>query len=265
MNPTHLSEHLKALYRYRDLVIVWGMREIRIRYKQSLLGVGWAILQPLVMMVIFTVVFSLFARVPTNGIPYPIFSYTALLPWTMFATAITFGVPSLINNLNLVVRTYFPREILPIGAVGASLFDFLVASSIFIVMLFFYHVKLTWAVAWLPIVLIIQLMLTLGIIFLGSAVIVFYRDIRFLVPLGLQIWMYLTPIIYPITSVPERFLPIYMLNPMAGIITSYRQIILYGQPPSWNYLGISAVEAVVMLILGYLVFKRLEISFADII
>jgi len=265
MNPTHLSEYLKELYRYRDLVIVWGMREIRIRYKQSLLGVGWAILQPLVMMVIFTVVFSLFARVPTNGIPYPIFSYTALLPWTMFATAITFGVPSLINNLNLVVRTYFPREILPIGAVGASLFDFLVASSIFIVMLFFYHVKLTWAVAWLPIVLIIQLMLTLGIIFLGSAVIVFYRDIRFLVPLGLQIWMYLTPIIYPITSVPERFLPIYMLNPMAGIITSYRQIILYGQPPSWNYLGISAVEAVVMLILGYLVFKRLEISFADII
>lgn len=260
-----LSKYMNELYRYRELVWVWGLREIRVRYKQSLLGVAWAILQPLVMMIVFTLVFSRFAKVPTDGIPYPIFSYTALLPWTLLATAITFGVPSLVNNLNLVVKTYFPREVLPIGAVSASLFDFLVASSIFVVLLFYYRIELTWAMLWLPFVLILQLVLILGVTFTGSALLVLYRDVRFIVPLGLQIWLYLTPVIYPVSVVPERYLPYYMLNPMAGIITAYRQIILYGQPPTWTYLAISGVEAVSVFLLGYWIFKKLEVSFADII
>jgi lipopolysaccharide transport system permease protein len=260
-----LSEYINELYRYRELAVVWVLREIRIRYKQSFLGAAWAILQPLVMMIVFTIVFSRFARVPTDGIPYPIFSYTALLPWTMFTTAITFGVPSLVNNLNLVVKTYFPREVLPIGAVGVGFFDYLVASSIFIAMLFFYRIELTWAVLWLPLVLILQLLLILGIAFTGSALLVLYRDVRFIVPLGLQIWLYLTPVIYPVTAVPEQYLPFYMLNPMAGIISAYRQIFLYGQSPTWTYLAISGFEAVLIFLLGYWIFKKLEVSFADII
>jgi lipopolysaccharide transport system permease protein len=260
-----LTEHINELYRYRELVLVWGLREIRIRYKQAFLGTVWAVLQPLVMMIVFTLVFSRFAKVPTDGIPYPIFSYTALLPWTMLSTAITFGVPSLVNNLNLVTKTYFPREILPIGAVGASFFEFLVASSIFVVMLIYYRIEPSWAMLWLPLVLILQLVLILGVTFTGSALLVLYRDVRFIVPLGLQIWLYLTPIIYPITVVPQKYLLLYMLNPMAGIITAYRQIILYGQSPNWIYLAISAVEAALVFLGGYLIFKKLEISFADII
>ena len=129
----------------------------------------------------------------------------------------------------------------------------------------YYQIKITWAIAWLPFVLFLQLVLILGITFIGSALIVLYRDVRFIVPLGLQIWMYLTPVIYPVSLVPEQYLSLYMLNPMAGIISSYRQIILYGQPPTWTYLAISGVEAVIIFLLGYLIFKKLEVSFADII
>jgi lipopolysaccharide transport system permease protein len=260
-----MAANLKALYQYRELLWMWILREIRVRYKQSLLGAAWAILQPLSMMTVFTLVFSFLARVPTDGIPYPIFSYAAVLPWTFFATSVSFGVPSLVNNLNLVTKTYFPREILPFGAVGASFFDFLVASTIFLFMLLFYRVPLTWAAVWLPLILTLQILLTFGVTLLGSAIIVLYRDVRFVVPLGLQIWLYATPVIYPVSLVPQGFQPFYMLNPMAGIIDAYRRVILHGQPPTWSYLGLSAAAALALFIIGYLVFKRLEVSFADII
>jgi lipopolysaccharide transport system permease protein len=217
------------------------------------------------MMVMFTVVFSFLARVPTDGVPYPLFSYAALLPWTFFQTAVSFGVPSLVNNLNLVTKTYFPREILPVGAVGASFFDFLVASTLFFFMLGLYGVSLTWTIAWVPLLLLLQILLTVGVTLLGSAIIVLYRDVRFIVPLALQLWLYATPIIYPVRLVPEHLRPIYMLNPMAGIVVSYRQVILFGQPPTWRYLGVSAAAALALFVVGYITFKRLEASFADII
>lgn len=253
------------LYRFRELLFLWILREIRIRYKQSLLGAAWAILQPLAMMVVFTIVFSKIARVPAGPIPYPIFSYTALLPWTLFAAAISYGVPSLVANLNLVGRTYFPREVLPIGAVGASLFDYLVAWTIFLILLAYYHIPLTWHLLWLPVVLLTQLILMVGVTLLGAALLVLYRDMRFIVPLGLQIWLFLTPVIYPISLVPKAYLPFYMLNPMAGIINAYREIILYGRPPCLLHLGISVAIAMVIFLIGYRVFKYLELSFADII
>jgi lipopolysaccharide transport system permease protein len=256
---------MNELYRYRELVWVWGLREIRVRYKQAFLGVAWAILQPLVMMTVFTLVFSRFAKVPTDGIPYPIFSYSALLPWSLLSTAITFGVPSLVTNFSLVVKTYFPREVLPLGAVGASLFDFLVASSIFVVLLVYYRIEVKSTILWLPIILLLQLVLISGLALAGSALLILYRDMRFIVPLGLQIWLYLTPVIYPVTVVPDQYRLLYMLNPMAGIITAYRQVILYGQPPTWSYLAISGVEALLIFLLGYLMFKKLEPSFADLI
>ena len=252
------------LVKHRELLGIWIAREIKIRYKQSFLGAAWAILQPLALMLVFTLVFSRFVQVPTNGIPYPVFSYTAVLPWTFFATAITFGVPSLISNMNLVTKTYFPREILPLGAIGASFVDFMVASSIFVVMLYIYGVQLTSFVLWVPALLLIQILLTIGIILLASAVIVFYRDVRFIVPVALQLWLYASPVIYPASVVPEYLQTLYSLNPMVGIIEGYRATLLYGQPPPSSIIY-SAAISVFLVVLGYFVFKRLEPSFADVI
>ena len=256
---------LRILYEYRELLWMWTLRTIKVRYKQSLLGTAWAILQPLSMMLIFTAVFSFFIKVPTEGIPYPVFSYTALLPWTFFATSITFGVPSLVNNMNLVTKVYFPREIIPIAAVAASFVDFLVASTAFLGMMALFRVPLFSTVVLIPAILIIQGLLALGVNLFASAINVFYRDVRFVVPLGIQLWMYVTPIIYPVTLVPKRLRILYMLNPMAGIIEGYRQVILRGQWPDFRYLGLAALVSAAVFVLGYRVFKRLEMDFADII
>ncbi len=257
--------NLQELYRFRTMLAAWVLRDIRIRYKQSFLGAAWAILQPLSLMIVFTVVFSFMARLPTDGVPYPLFSYAALLPWTFFSNSVTFGVASLISNLSLVTKSYFPREILPLGSIGASFLDYLVASSIFFLLMLYYGQPVTLHILWLPVILILQLCLTLGITLVGAALNVFFRDIRFIVPLGMQIWLYASPVIYPITLVPERLRPLYMLNPMAGIIHSYRQIFLYAEPPTWSYLAISAASALLLFVGGYYLFKKLERSFADII
>jgi len=260
--------HVKTLYQFREMVSMWAFREVRIRYKQSLLGAAWAILQPLVLMFMFTFVFSKIARFDTGEIPYPIFSYTALLPWTLFATSISFGVNSLINNMNLVTKTYFPREVLPIGVIGAALFDYLIASSIFIFLLIYYEVPVTPLFLWIPVFILIQIFLMLGVILLGAALTVFYRDVRFVVPLGIQLWLYATPIIYPMSFVDQaipEFRTLYMLNPMAGIVESYRQVILHGQPPNFNDLGLAALVSVTLFFVSYFVFKRLEVLFNDLI
>jgi lipopolysaccharide transport system permease protein len=246
---------------------MWAFREIRVRYKQSLLGAAWAVLQPLALMLMFTFVFSQIARIETDQ-PYPIFSYTAVLPWTLFATSISFGVNSLINNMNLVTKTYFPREVLPLGVIGAALFDFLIASSIFVLLMIYYEVPVTIHFLWIPVLLIIQIFLMLGVILIGSALTVFYRDVRFIVPLGLQLWMYATPIIYPIKLVEEnmpQLRTVYALNPMVGIVESYRDVILEGVPPNYTDLGIAAVISVILFIVAYIIFKRLEVLFNDLI
>ncbi len=258
-------ETLKELYRYRELLWVWTVREIRIRYKQSLLGGAWAILQPLSLMLIFTAVFGYFVRVPSDGVPYPVFSYGALLPWTFFATSINFAVVSLINNMNLVTKIYFPREILPMASIGAALLDYVVAFALFLILMVVFQVPFHWTLLLLPLLLIIQIMLTIGVSLLGAAVTVSYRDLRFVVPLAMQVWMYLTPVVYPFSLVPERFRLIYMLNPMASLIDGYRQIALLGQVPRWEFTGIGAVMALALCSVGYLYFKRAEASFADII
>jgi len=259
--------HVQNLFQFRELIGMWAFREIRVRYKQSLLGAVWAVLQPLTLMLMFTFVFSKIARLETD-VPYPIFSYTALLPWTLFATSISFGVNSLINNMNLVTKTYFPREVLPLGVIGAALFDYLIASSIFVFLLIYYQVPVTIYFLWIPVFLIIQIFLMLGIILIGSALTVFYRDVRFVVPLGIQLWMYATPIIYPLDLVEKavpQFRTLYTLNPMVGIVESYRNVILRGLPPNFNDLGLAALVSFVLFIGGYIMFKRLEVLFNDLI
>lgn len=255
----------RELWNYRDLLILWTLREVRIRYKQSFLGAAWAVLQPLVLMLVFTMVFSVLTRVPTGDVPYPLFCYTALLPWTFLAGAVSFAASSLINNVSLVSKVYFPREILPIATVGAAFVDFLVATGVFVLMLFHYGTPVSLALLWVPVLLAIQIALTLGVVLFIAALSVRFRDVRFVVPLGLQIWMFASPIIYPNTLVPPRLRPFYDLNPMAGIITGYRSAIIQAAAPEPGPLFAALAISLGLLVLGYLYFKRAETTFADII
>ena len=260
-----MYNYFLQLYKYRELLLIWTEREIKIRYKQSILGISWGILQPLLLMIIFTVVFSLFARFPTEGIPYPIFSYVGLLPWTFLSTSFSFGSNSLVTNMNLITKVFFPREILPLGSIGAGLFDFIIATSVFIPMLIFYKIHLTWLVVWIPLILTFQIILTMGITLLAAAIIVFYRDLRFIVPLGIQLWLFATPVVYSMNSIPKRYQSLLIVNPMTGIIEGYRQVLLYNQSPLNIALVYSVVFSIFIFIAGYFIFKRMEKLFADII
>ena len=257
--------HLHDLYDSRELLYSWTKRDFKVRYSQSVLGVSWAILQPFSLMIVFSVVFSVFVNVPTDGIPYPIFAYTALLPWTFFANSVSFGIPSLINNMQLVSKIYFPREVLPISAILVSFIDFVIASSIFGLMLLYYQVPLRATVLLVPLVLFIQVIFTTGVTLFGAALTVFYRDIRFVIPLMLQLLMYLAPIIYPTSLVPESLRGIYFLNPMAVVIDTYRRLVLFGQMPDWAYLFVAIVVSCLVGLAGLLYFKRAERLFADLI
>lgn len=260
-----MPRYLQILYDHRELLLMWTLKEVKVRYKQSLLGAAWAILQPLALMLIFTAVFSFFAQLPSDGVPYPVFAYVALLPWTFLATSITFGIPSLVNNFHLVTKIYFPREILPIGSIGAALVDFLVSFSVVVAMLAWYQIPLSWTVLWVPFLVLLQIVLILGVVLPAAAVTVFYRDVRFIVPLGVQLWLYLTPVIYPLSIVPEWVRPVYILNPLVGITDSYRRVLVHSEPPSFEYLGISLITSCLLAAAGYLYFKRAEEKFADLI
>jgi lipopolysaccharide transport system permease protein len=254
-----------SLFRHGELLLNWTLREIKVRYKQSYLGIAWAVLQPLSATIILTLVFSRFLDVPTDGVPHVLFYYTAMLPWALLASALSFGVTSLVNNMHLVKTIAFPREILPLATILVSLVDFFVASVIFVFLAAAYHVPFGATWLWVPLILLIQLILMTGVVLYTSAVTVFYRDLRFVVPLGLQLWMYLSPVIYPLSLVPNGLRPWYGLNPMAGVIDSYRRVILLGQPPDTFYLSVAAVVSCLLLFAAYRSFKRVEPDFADLI
>lgn len=256
---------LASLVRHRELLFSWTLREIKVRYKQSYLGIAWAVLQPLSATIILTLVFSRFLRVPTDGIPHVLFYYSAMLPWALLASALSFGVTSLVNNMHLVKTISFPREILPLATILVSLVDFLVASVIFVCLAAAYDTPLGAAWLWVPLVLLVQLTLMAGAVLYASAVTVFYRDLRFVVPLGLQLWMYVSPVIYPVSLVPDALRPWYMLNPMAGVIDSYRRVTLLGQAPDAFALSAAALVSSLLLFGAYRSFKRVEPEFADLI
>ena len=257
--------HLRALWRYRNLLRLWTMREIRVRYKQSFIGAAWAIVQPLALALMFTTVFAKLIKVPTGAIPYPLFSYTAVLLWSFFAGGINSGISSLINNSNLVGKVYFPREILPLAAIGAALVDLVVASTGVAVLMAYYRWPLHSAALWLlPLLLLLVLLMT-GLAMLGAAAIVYYRDVRFLVPLGLQLLFYASPIIYPVDLVPESLRRVYALNPLVGILSGTRDALLMGVAPDTRTLIPAAVASLLCIGGGYYVFKRAERGFADVI
>jgi lipopolysaccharide transport system permease protein len=247
------------------LLWLWTGREVRVRYKQSALGAAWAVIQPLALTLVFTLVFSRLIQVDTGGVPYPVFAFSALVPWTFFATSLAFAIPSLVNNLNLVGKIYFPREILPLANIGAALLDFAIAGLVFVGMMLIYQIPLTLNVLWVVPLLVIQIMLTVGITLMGAALIVFFRDVRFLIPLLTQIWMYASPVIYPATLVPAQWQTLYFLNPMAGIIAGYRSALVLGETPNLPALMLATLVSVVLLLIGYATFKRSEPLFADLI
>ena len=257
--------HITLLVHYRDLLWLWTAREVQVRYKQSFLGVAWALLQPLALMAMFTVIFAHLVPVDTGGIPYPIFSYTALVPWTFFATAISFGIASLVNNMNLVTKIYFPREILPLASIGAAFVDFLISAVLLGGMIALFGVQPGWVGLWVAPLLLLQIALTVAVVLLGAALLVFFRDVRFVVPLLTQLWMYASPIIYPASLVPDAYRTLYFLNPMAGIIDGYRRVLLLGVAPQLDALALGSVVTVLLFAVGAGIFKRFEPLFADLI
>jgi lipopolysaccharide transport system permease protein len=261
----NLTNDVAKLASYKDLLYTLSAHRIKVRYKQSLLGVTWAIIQPLSMMLIFTAIFSYIVRVPSEGIPYALFAYAGILPWNYFSTSVANSTNGLVSHSNLITKVYFPREILPLSYVFASLFDFLIASSILVGLLFYYRVRLTANAAYVVPVLAILTLFIIGAALLLSAAQVRYRDIGVAVPLLLQVWMFATPVVYPLSEVPARYRPIYVLNPMVGIIENFRRALLHGAPPDVGILTISALSSMLLLFLAYVYFKRVEATMADII
>jgi lipopolysaccharide transport system permease protein len=260
-----MLEAIRNTWRHRDLIVSFTLRDIKARYKQTGLGVTWAIVQPLSMMVVFTLVFSVFAKVPSDGLPYPIFAYSGLIFWTFFANSLTGGTLAMVANSPLIRKIYFPRETLLVSVLLASTFDLAIALVLFAAMFLYYKVALTITVLWIFPLLALQMLLTLGVTGLSSAAHVNYRDIGHALPLLTQLWMFATPVAYPIRVIPEWLKPLYMLNPMAPIIDGYRRAFLLGQAPDLPALAVSAAITVALSALALAVFKRAELTFADVI
>lgn len=262
-NPWKVVD-IRDLWAHRELLYFLIWRDVKVRYKQTVLGAAWAIIQPLFTMLIFTLIFSKVAQIDSNGIPYPIFAYAGLLPWTFFANSITHSGNSMVSNSHLITKVYFPRVIIPVAAVGAGLVDFAVAFVMLLVLMVYYRIQLTANLLMLPALVALTTLLTIGVGTWLSAINVKYRDVKFALPFMVQIWMYLSPIAYPVTVVPQRWRLIYSLNPVTGIIEGYRSA-FFGRPFDWTSLGISLAITVVLIGYAAYAFRKMEKGFADII
>jgi len=263
-----LAGHLRSLTRYAGLIYTLSEHRIRVRYKQSMLGVTWAIVQPVALMAIYTMIFSFVAHVQTNGIPYPIFVFTGLVPWTFFSTALTAGASALVSHSNLITKVYFPREILPLTYVIAGLFDFLIASTLLAALMVISRVPVNANILYAVPVIVIMTMFVTATVLILSATQVRFRDVGLAMPFLLQIWMFATPIVYPMSAVTRLPRPLgwlYRMNPMVGVIESFRRTVLQGLAPDFAILGVSLAVTIVLLPVAYLYFKRVESTAADVI
>jgi lipopolysaccharide transport system permease protein len=256
---------LGDLWRYRELLYFLTWRDIKVRYKQTLLGASWALLQPLLTMVLFSVVFGYFAGLPSEGIPYPVFTLTALLPWQLFAYALNQSSTSLIADRNLITKIYFPRLVIPISSVLSALLDFAIASLLLAGMLLIYRIPLTWRVLTLPLWVAFALLTAVAVGLWLSALNVQYRDVRYTLPFLTQFWMYATPIAYSLSIVPEEWRWLYSLNPMTGVVEGFRWALLgTTSPATWPAL-FSALLVLLLFAGGLVYFKRMEDGFADVV
>ena len=256
---------LPELWQYRELLYFLTWRDIKVRYKQTVLGAAWAIIQPLFMMVVFSLFFGRLAKVPSEGAPYPIFAYAGLLPWQLFSRALTDASTSLVMNERLITKAYFPRLIVPTSAVLAALVDFAIAFGILILMMFYYRIVPTSAVLTLPLFVLLALMTALGLGFWLSALDVQYRDVRYTIPFLTQFWLFATPVVYPSSIVPVSWRVLYGLNPMAGAVEGFRWALLGKSEGPGSLLVVSIAVALIMFVSGVYYFRRMEKTFADVV
>ncbi len=256
--------NLADTWEHRELLYFLTWRDIKIRYKQTALGALWAIIQPLFPMLIFTLFFGRLAKIPSDGIPYSVFVYAGLLPWTYFSSAVGNSAASIVGSSNLITKVYFPRMIIPAAAVLAALLDFAIAFVLLAILIVWHRLPITPAVFMLlPLIAVLSL-LALGIGMLSSALTVKYRDLRFALPFLIQVWMFATPVIYPASIVPEKWRWLLALNPVTGVVEGFRSA-LFGRPFDWGFLFYSTVFAVAMLVYAAYSFRRMERVFADLI
>ena len=256
---------LRELWQYRELLYFLTWRDVKVRYKQTALGAAWAIIQPLFMMAVFSLFFGRLARVPSDGIPYPVFSFCALLPWQLFAHALTESSNSLVGNQNLITKVYFPRLVIPMAAVLGGLIDFLIAFAILLLMMLYYGIVPGWAILTLPGFLLLALATALGVGLWLSALNVQYRDVRYTINFLVQFWLFATPVAYPSSLIPEKWRAFYGLNPMAGVVEGYRWALLGKAEPPGPMLWVSIVVVILVLLGGLYYFRRMEQQFADIV
>lgn len=259
----HLN--LRELWEYRDLLFFLAWRDISVRYKQTALGAAWAIIQPFFSMIVFSLFFGRLAGIPSEGVPYPVFSYAAMLPWQYFANAITGSSNSLVGSAHLLSKVYFPRLIIPLASVLPPLIDFCIAFTVLLGMMAYYGILPTWNVVWLPFFLLLALVTALGVGLWLSALNVQYRDVRYAVPFMVQFWLFASPVTYPSSLVPEAWRPLYGLNPMAGVIEGFRWALLDTGTPPGPMMAVSALVALALLVSGAYYFRRMESTFADVV
>ena len=260
-----ISLNLRDLWEYRELLYFLTWRDIKVRYKQTILGAAWAIIQPFFTMVVFSLFFGRLARMPSDDIPYPLFSYAALVPWTFFANGLSNSSSSLVGSANLLRKVYFPRLVIPISAVMAGGLDFVLAFVVLVGMMLFYGIVPTAAIAWLPLLLVLALVTALGVGLWLTAMNVQFRDVRYAVPFLVQAWMFATPIAYPSSLLDEPWRTLYGINPMAGVVEGFRWALLGTETAPGPIVLVSAVVAVGLLVSGAYYFRRMERTFADLV
>jgi len=256
---------LRELWQYRELLFFLIWRDIKVRYKQTALGAAWAILQPVFSMVVFSLFFGRLAKVPSDGVPYPVFSYCALLPWQLFAFALTESSNSVVANERLITKIYFPRLVIPIAGVLAGLVDFAIAFSVLSVLMLHYGIAPTWTIATLPLFVLLAILTALAVGLWLSALNVQYRDVRYTVGFLTQIWLFLSPVAYPSSLVPARWRLLYGLNPMAGVVEGFRWALIGKTPAPGAMLAVSVMMVLLLLVGGLYYFRRMETIFADVI
>lgn len=259
-----LKFQFKDWWTYRELLYFLVWRDVKIRYKQTLLGAAWAIIQPLLTMIIFTLIFGRVAKIDSDGIPYPVFAYAALLPWTFFANAITTSGNSIVGSAHVITKVYFPRMIIPVASVCAGLVDLAVAFPMLLALMFYYHIRPTLDMLLLIPLVVLTTVLAIAVGMWLSAINVKYRDVKFAMPFLVQIWMYVSPIAYPSSVVPDKWRLLYFANPVAGIVEGYRAA-LFGQPFDWKSIGIAVLITGALLFYSSWQFRKMEKSFADIV
>lgn len=260
---TGYRRNFKELITYKELIKNLVVRDLKVRYKRSILGIFWALLEPLLLMILFTVVFSLLLRIQVEK--YPVFVLCGILPWSFFSTSLSYSTGSIAENAPLIKKIYFPREIIPLTVIISRLVNFLLSMGLLFIFLIAFKIGLTYNLVYLPLILSVQLVFILGLSLFFSSLNTFYHDVGFILQFFLFGWFYVTPIFYPVTMVPERYLSLYMLNPMASIVHSYRNVLFHAIPPDFSYLLISFLISALCLLVGFCVFHRLELRFAEVL